>query len=87
MADVPRPVKRRVAISKAYKTVFESPDGRLVLTDLMRVAGILEATSEHGAFENGKRAMVLTIMAELRFDENRLLELAQERMDEFAVQE
>ncbi len=80
MSVVPKPVRKAVALSKAYKAVFESPDGKLVLVDLIRRGGVLE--SELGDFYTGRRSVVLEIMQTLRFDETGLLELVQARLDE-----
>lgn len=85
MSKAPAAVKRQVARTKLYKDVFNSPDGRLVLVDLMRRSGILEAvsgSSEDALRAEGRRSLVLEIMAELRFNENALLALAESRMDE-----
>jgi len=88
---LPRPVKRQVAIAIAYKNLFESPDGRLVLTDLMHKAGLLHAVHEEipgqNDYNNGRRSLVLDIMKQLRFNEAALLELANARLDEIAEEE
>lgn len=91
MSKLPSPVKRQVAIALAYKSIFESPDGRLVLTDLMHRAGVLHAVHEdlpgQNDYNNGRRSLVLDILKQLRFNEAALLELSQARLDEFAEQE
>ena len=38
---IPGPIRRRVVLIKAYKDVFGSVDGQLVLKDLIGRAGIL----------------------------------------------
>ena len=71
MPDFTRLVRRRVSLGKAYQNLFDGPDGRLVLVDLMRVAGMLEAGSldpQELQFQNGKRTMILHIMEQLRMD-------------------
>lgn len=85
MSILPGPIRRRIAMTKAYKEVFNSIDGRIVLRDLMKKAGLLSA--EAGEFDAGRRSLMLEILAELRFDEEKLLEVATERMDEMADQE
>ena len=91
MAEAPRPVKRSVAVGKVYQSLFGTPDGRLVLVDLMKEAGMLEVGSldpYEGPYQTGRRSMVLHIMAKLRMDYERLLELSQERpVDEIALSE
>ena len=46
MSQVPRPVRRAVATVKAYKAVFNSPDGKVVLVDLLKKAGVLDGAHE-----------------------------------------
>ncbi len=90
MSKAPAAVKRQVARTKLYKSLFNSPDGRLVLIDLMRRSGMLETVSgsaEEALRAEGRRSLVLEIMAELRFNENELLALAEERMDEIDEEE
>jgi hypothetical protein len=77
---IPAPIRRRIALIKAYKDVFGSVDGQMVLKDLVARAGILE--SEPGKFEAGRRSIVLEILQQLRFDETALMALAAERLDE-----
>jgi len=77
---IPPPLRRRITLIKAYKDVFGSIDGQLVLKDLVGRAGILE--SEPGKFEAGRRSIVLEILQQLRFDETALLALAAERLDD-----
>lgn len=86
MSKIPRPVRRAVATSKAYKAVFDSIDGKLVLIDLIKQCGILDASHEDmpglNDWKNGRRSVVLDILKQLRFDEGGLLELVQARLDE-----
>ena len=77
---IPAPLRRRISIIAAYKTVFTSIDGQVVLKDLVARAGLLEA--EPGKFAAGRRSIVLEILKELRFDETALMALAAERLDE-----
>jgi hypothetical protein len=74
--------KRRLAA--AYRAVFGSPEGKLVLADLLRRGGILETSHVPGdacstAFQEGRRAMALDIIAELRWSDGELVQLAQQR--------
>lgn len=77
---IPAPLRRRIVLIKAYKDVFGTIDGQLVLKDLVGRAGILEA--EPGKFAAGRRSIVLEILQQLRFDETALMALAAERLDE-----
>lgn len=82
MSKAPKAVKRQVAIGKAYQTTFGAGDGRVVLIDLMRRAGMLEASPSDGLYETGRRSMMVEIMSILRYDYAKLLALAEERVDE-----
>ena len=81
---IPKAAKRQIATIDAYSRVFGSPDGQLVLVDLIKKAGVLEATHEPGMadYNNGRRSLALDIMAMLRMDAAKLLELVQRRLDE-----
>lgn len=81
--SAPRIVKKQVAVGKAYATLFGSPDGKLVLIDLMKRAKLLEIGVDDGAFDNGRRSIVTEIMAACRYDWGRLLELSQEPVEEY----
>lgn len=80
MSLIPAPIRRRITLTKAYKDVFGSIDGQLVLRDLIVRAGILE--SELGDFHTGRRSIVLEILDIIRFDETALMRLTAERLDE-----
>ena len=77
---IPAPLRRRITLIAAYKVVFSSLDGQVVLKDLIARAGILEA--EPGKFAAGRRSIVLEILQQMRFDETALMALAAERLDE-----
>lgn len=84
--------RKRVILHDAYVNIFEkSPDGRLVLLDLMEKCGFLVAyeggSIDDLAFREGKRAIVVQILEELRFDPAKLLDIAMGRLDENAGQE
>lgn len=85
MSVIPARIRRRITLTKAYKATFNTPDGQLVLRDLIRSSGILE--SELGDFYTGRRSIVLEILDVLRFDEGALMALTAERMDENAEDE
>jgi hypothetical protein len=77
---IPAPLRRRIVLIKAYKDVFGSIDGQMVLKDLVARAGLLEA--DPGKFAAGRRSIVLEILQQMRFDETALMALAAERLDE-----
>lgn len=68
-----------------YGVVFGSPDGRLVLLDILRDAGIMSTAfdpSVPGQTEVnlGKQLLGLGILQKLRWTESDLLALSQERI-------
>lgn len=71
---------RRTA--QAYVDLFSSPSGRLVLLDLMRRGGILstsmDKSAEMTAFNEGRRSMVLDILARSRVNMQDVLKYSME---------
>lgn len=90
-----RKLKNAATLAQAYKTVFSSKEGEIVLIDLMRKCRVLQpvtdVTNANGfsvvsSFNDGKRSAVLDIFNMLGFAENRLIELfklAGENQNEF----
>jgi hypothetical protein len=79
--------RRRLQINGAYHNLFTAGgDGGVVLRDLAREAGLFsisfDANPYATAFNDGKRAMVLFILRELRWSEGDLMALARERESE-----
>lgn len=79
-----RKIKDGLSLVQAYKNVFSSKEGQLVLTDLMRKCRILEPVTDVSsaggfsvvsAFYDGKRAAVLDVFKMLGYSETRLIEL------------
>jgi hypothetical protein len=79
--------RRRVRLNRAYRALFDSVDGALVLQDLLQRGGVL-ATSVTGAgaddvhFREGRRSLALDILSELRWSEMEVLQLAREKTGE-----
>lgn len=76
--------KRERATVGAYKAVFTSAQGDIVLRDLMIQCGLLSVSHVSGdshdtAFNEGKRAVVLFILERLRWSEPELMKLAAEQ--------
>ncbi len=80
--SVPKAVKRQVSLGKAYQNTFSIGDGRRVLVDRMAKAKLLEVGPEDDAYTNGRRSIVTEILATVRYDYNKLLSLAEERVAE-----
>jgi hypothetical protein len=79
--------KRRMAITGAYHSVYNSPDGQLVIHDILREAGVLSAAHVAGdpgssQVNEGKRLIGLMILQRLRFSEGALVKLAQLQANE-----
>lgn len=78
---------KAVRLIQAYKTVFSSEDGRLILQDLAEKCHMLSPVtnvsgsngfSAVSAFYDGKRAAFLDIVKMSACDERKLVELLQE---------
>ena len=78
---------RAVRLIQAYKAVFSSEDGRLVLQDLAEKCHMLSPVTDvsdpngfsaASAFYDGKRAAFLDIVKMSACDERKLVELLQE---------
>lgn len=77
------PGKRR-RLDALYRSLFSSPDGRVVLQDLLRNVGVLSVAHAPGdpcetAFQDGRRSVGLELMQRLRWTEGELVQLSQER--------
>lgn len=77
-------LKRRIALIHAYRNVFrpQGPpgDAELVLHDILRRSGLLEATAGTGdeaLRAEGKRALALEILQQLRFTHADLMKLSE----------
>ncbi|HYD35963.1 MAG TPA: hypothetical protein VD999_07935 [Vitreimonas sp.] len=70
-------------LNDAYKRVFDSPDGQLVLAHLARTNFVFTPTLVRGdpqatAMHEGQRRLVLSIMRQLHIDYQKLDNLMQE---------
>lgn len=72
---------RAAAIADAYRNVFNSPEGELVLKDLLRKADLLSATAGDEA-EVGRRQVALHILAMMGWSETELLRFHQQQADD-----
>ena len=63
----------------AYKRVFGSPDGKLVLNDLMRSCHVMNSTFDRDAnemlFNEGARSVVLRILKTIETDMDNVKEM------------
>jgi hypothetical protein len=75
---------RHKAVRSAYQTVFATPEGKLVLTDLLQKAAMLETSMVAGdphmtAFREGRRSLGNDIIHALRWTEGEMMQLALQR--------
>ena len=75
--------EREEAIKAAYRTVFQTPEGVLVLHDLINRGGLLSTSmvlgeSHETAFNEGKRGLLLEILNVLRWTPGRVMALVNE---------
>jgi len=68
-------LKQRLAIKQQYAHVFETPEGQLVLHDILRMAGLasngFDANPNTMAYNEGRRAVALHILSRLRLENER----------------
>ena len=74
--------RRKRALRAAYHTVFGSPDGRLVLDDILQGAGVLQTSFVEGdahstSFNEGARRLALKILDRLSWSEGELRKLGE----------
>jgi hypothetical protein len=71
---------RQVKTVEAYHTIFSSPDGEMVLNDLINKHWVLKSTNSSGAsdseviFREGERNVVLRILSILKTSPAKLRE-------------
>lgn len=77
----------RAKLGAAYRRLFESPDGQVVLADLMNRCGLLQTSMTAGephmtSFREGRRAIALEIAQLMQWSEMEILALARQRTAE-----
>lgn len=80
-------VKKKLRLVDAYRSVFQTEAGKIVLADMAKKAGMLDipvqrTRSEDFSFWEGKRASVLEVMKVLKYDELKLIETLDKGIDE-----
>lgn len=77
-------VARRRRIQQAYKRLFESPDGQLVLEHLARTNFVFDKSTfvqgdpHQSALHEGQRRVVLSIMRYIATDSEKLLKMIED---------
>ncbi|HMV57036.1 MAG TPA: hypothetical protein PKD38_07495 [Nitrospira sp.] len=74
---------KRDRVANAYRAVFETPEGEIVLTHLARHGFIFDTTFVQGdpqatALNEGSRRLVLSIMRMLNTDFNKLRQMMED---------
>jgi hypothetical protein len=82
-----RPIAIKARKSAAYRAVFETPEGEIVLQDILREGGLLEVATVDGDpyathFRDGKRALALHIVETLSWSESQVVAFAQSQTGE-----
>lgn len=75
-----RMAHKSLSILEAYKRVFNSDDGKLILEDLSQKCFIWDATvvpndENTSSFNEGKRCVVIDIMKAVSFDTTNLIKI------------
>lgn len=75
----------RVRLHNAYRAVFDTEDGRLVLRHLCRIGNVTNSSFTVGSsksteFEEGKRYVVLSILRFINKDIDQLVQQIEEAM-------
>lgn len=73
-------LQKQLDLADAYQRVFGTPEGQLVLRDLIGQGGVLEIAADpaDSRFYDGKRALALHILHRLRWSVSELQALGQE---------
>jgi hypothetical protein len=76
-------LNNRIRLNEAYRRVFSSPDGEIVLAHLAKVNFVFSSTLVAGdthltAMNEGQRRLVLSIMRQLDVDLTKLQEISEE---------
>lgn len=80
----PGHAQHREAARAAYQRVLDTPDGNLVLRDILRTAGVLHVSHTpgdpyHTAYLDGRKSLALEILERLRWSEMEIAALSRER--------
>jgi hypothetical protein len=80
-------VNKTIAVKQAYKDVFTSPQGQVVLQDLAKQCHVLSPILMTGdamqvAMQEGERRIVLMIMKNISFDLGKFQQLIEDSQNE-----
>lgn len=84
---LPARVRALLARRAAYREVFATPAGQIVLADLTRFCGanaeLMGPTPDVTAFNVGKHRVLQRIVSFLVIDDRKVIELAQAQQEQF----
>jgi hypothetical protein len=80
-------IRNKSRVNEAYKSVFTTPEGEIVLAHLCKVNFVFTTTFVKGdpyqtALHEGQRRLTLSILRQLNVDYTKLESIAQEITDE-----
>jgi hypothetical protein len=77
---------KKKAVTKAYRRLFDSEDGTMVLEDMCKMCNFNASTFSNDplemAFNEGKRSIILRIMRVLKSDPTELFKLIEDNQKE-----
>lgn len=81
------PLTRRARLGRDYRRIFDDPLNRAVLEDILRSCGLLESSvrspdPHETAYFEGRRAVGLELLEQLRWTEGELVAHARRRTQE-----
>lgn len=70
-------IKKKIRLWKAYRSLFNSEDGRLVLNDLLKVSGYFRPVTTardvvSTAFLDGRRSMMTEVLRKTNISQERI---------------
>lgn len=77
-------LERERELAQAYRDMWENPQGRLVMRDILNRAGVLEEADhscepDERSVRAGKRLIAIHIFERMRWSNMKLMELAREQ--------
>lgn len=84
-------IQKDLDTARAFKSVFNSVDGRIVLKTLMKSCNFFDSnkTMHEGSvlFTEGKRSVILDIMGALKKNEEEIFEILMKRNDDIGEED
>lgn len=82
-------LQQRLDLADAYQKAFATPEGRMVLRDLLQAAGLLDGVfdgADREIFKAGRRSLGVHIVDRLRWSAMEMAQLGQEMTAEQLAQ-